>query len=42
MEEVAAFLVDLKHMIPLSAQGFVDWEQTRTEQGNWPTNTMVS
>ena len=42
MEEVAAFVVDIKQMIPLSAQRFADWEQTRTEQGNWPTKTMVS
>ena len=29
-------------MIPFNAQRFVDWEQTRTEQGSWPTETMVS
>ena len=29
-------------MIPSSAQRFVDREQTRTEQGNWPTKVLVS
>ena len=37
-EVVAAFVL----MIPSSAQRFVDREQTRTEQGSWPTKTMVS
>ena len=41
MDEVAAFLVDLRQMVPLNAQRFVDWEQTRTEQGSWPIKTMV-
>ena len=29
-------------MIPSSAQRFVDQEQTRTEQVNWPTEVLVS
>ena len=41
-KEVACFVVDLKQMIPLNAQQFVDWDQTRTEQESWPTETMVS
>ena len=37
MDEVAAFVVDLKRMTSLNAPRFVDWEQTKTEQGKWPT-----
>ena len=39
MDEVAGFVVDREQMIPLR---FVDREQTRTEQGSWPTETTVS
>ena len=42
MDEVAKFFVDLKQMIPLNAQRCVDWEQTNTEQWNWPTKVLIS
>ena len=42
MDEVAKSLVDLKQMIPVKAQKFMDWEITSTEQGNWPTKVLVS
>ena len=42
IEEVAAFFVDLKPMIPLSTQRFMDSEQTRSEQGTWRTKLLVS
>ena len=29
-------------MIPESLRKYIDWEQTRSEQGHWPNKTMVS
>ena len=29
-------------MVPFCAQRFVDWERASTEQGNWPTEVLVS
>ena len=42
MDDVDSFVVDLDQRIPLNTQRFVVWEQTRTEQGNWPTKTLTS
>ena len=42
MDEVVGIVLDVKQMIPLDAQRFVDWEQTRAEQGSWSTKTMIS
>ena len=29
-------------MAPDQYQKYIDWDQTRTEQGTWPTKTIVS
>ena len=42
VDEVAHSFFNLKQMIPLNAQRFVDWEQTNTEQWNWPTKVLIS
>ena len=42
MDEVAKSLVDLKQMIPVNDPKFVVWEISSTEQGNWPTEVLVS
>ena len=33
---------DLETMVPQQAQKWVDWDQTRKEQGTWPTKMMES
>ena len=35
-------LSDLERMVPQQAQKWIDWDQTRKEQGTWPTKSMVS
>ena len=40
--EVSNFINGLHHMVPEALKKYVDWEQTRTEQGTWPTPIMVS
>ena len=40
--EVTDFVKDLQKMVPDSCQKCVDWDQTRTEQWNGPTKTVVS
>ena len=40
--EVSNFINDLHQMVPDALKKYVDWEQTRTEQGTWPTKIMVS
>ena len=36
------FIVDLQKMILGQFHQYVDWDQSKEEQGNWPTKTMVS
>ena len=33
---------DLQQMVPNEFQQYIDWNQTNTEQGNWPTKTTVN
>ena len=41
--EVSNFSSDLHHMVPEALKKkYVDWEQTRTEQGTWRTKIVVS
>ena len=40
--EVSNFIQDLHGMVPDPYKKYVDWDQTRTEQGTWPTKTMVN
>ena len=39
---VVVMIVDLEKMIPSQFHQYVDWNQTRTEQGNWPSKTIVN
>ena len=41
-DEVLILVRDLKRMVPRQAHKWIDWDQTRKEQGTWPTKTMVS
>ena len=41
-DEVMTILSDLEKMIPRQAHQWIDWDQTREQQGNWPTKKMVS
>ena len=40
--EVTNFIGDLQNTVPNEFHKYVDWDQTRTEQGNWRTKTFVS
>ena len=40
--EVAKLVSDLERMVSQQAQKSIDWDQTRKEQGTWPTKMMVS
>ena len=40
--EVTIFIRDLQKMVPNEFHKYIDWDQTRTEQGTWPTKTLVS
>ena len=40
--EVSNFIRDLEKMVPDQFHKFIDWDQTRTEQGTWPTKTFVN
>ena len=42
MEEIKDFIDDLEEMIPESSHKYIDWEQTKSEQGHWPTKNTVS
>ena len=33
---------DLQRMVPNEFHKHIDWDQTRTEQGTWPTKIMVN
>ena len=39
--EVLDFVRDLQEMLPDQYQKYIDWDQTRTEQGTWPTKSIV-
>ena len=41
-DEVLMLVSDLEKMVPRRAHKWSDWDQTRKEQGPWPTKTMVS
>ena len=41
-DEVAKLLSDLERMVPQPAQKWIDWDQTKKEQGTWPRKIMVS
>ena len=40
--EVSDFIRDLQKMLPDQYQKYINWDQTRTAQGTWPTKTVVS
>ena len=40
--EVAKLLGDLERMVPQQAQKWIDWDQTKKEQGTWSRTIMVS
>ena len=42
LDEVMRFIVDLQKMVPNEFHQYIDWNQTRTEQGSWPTKTIVN
>ena len=42
LDEVVLFIVDLQNMVPNEFHQYIDWNQTRTEQGTWPTKTFVN
>ena len=42
LDEVVLFIVNLQKMVPNEFHQYIDWNQTRTEQGNWPTKTIVN
>ena len=39
--EVTIFIKDLQKMVPNEFHKYIDWDQTRTEQGTCPTKTLV-
>ena len=41
-EEMMKFLFDLERMVPQQGPKWIDWDQTRKEQGNWPRTILVS
>ena len=42
VNEFMNFIGDLQKMVPSEFQQYIDWDQTRTEQGNWSTKTIVN
>ena len=40
--EVSDFIRDLPKMLPDQYQKYINWDQTRTAQGTWPTKTVVN
>ena len=42
LNAVMLFTVDLKKMVPKELHQYIDWDLTRTEQGNWLTKTIVN
>ena len=41
-DEVAKLLSDLERMVPQQTQKWIDWDQTKKEQGTWSRTIMVS
>ena len=41
-DEVENSTGDLQKMVPNAFHQYIAWNQTRTEQGNWPTKTIVN
>ena len=41
-DEVVLFIVDLQKMVPNEFHQYIDWHQTRREQGNRPTKAIVN
>ena len=42
LNAVMLFTVDLQKMVPNELHQYIDWDPTRTEQGNWLTKTIVN
>ena len=42
IDEVMVMIVDLEKMMPSQFIQFFEWDQSRKEQGNWPTKTIVN
>ena len=42
LHEVKFFTVDFKKMVPNELHQYIDWDLTRTEQGNRLTKTIVN
>ena len=40
--EVSNLINDLHKMVPDALRKYIDWDQTRNEQGTWPTKIMVN
>ena len=40
-KELSSLINDLHQMVPEALKKYIDREQTRTEQGTWPTKIMV-
>ena len=40
--QVKTVLEDLEKMIPQDVRKWIDWEQTKSDQGPWPRKIMVS
>ena len=41
LNEVMLFVVYLQKMVPEEVHHYIERNQTRTEQGNWPTKTIT-
>ena len=42
LNEVKLFTMDLQKMVPNELHQCIEWDLTRTEQGNWLTKTIVN
>ena len=42
LNAVMLFTVDSQKMVPNELHQHIDWDLTRTEQGNWLTKTIVN
>ena len=41
-DEVTVFIVDWQKMVPEEFHQYIDWDQSKKDQGNWPTMTIVN
>ena len=41
-DEVTHVIGDLQLLVAKEVHQYIDWNETRTEQGNWPTKTIVN